>query len=129
MAVAVAVAAAAVVVLVMECAVCHAGTPTRPKRQHQHAPTKQLQGGITKIADANSTIADPEVDPMAHAAGDKPPPAFDEFAGNMFCRHGVKLANCSGVNPCVGHKCFPVRPPPPLFAVHGVPPLLLPPAA
>ncbi|KAI8471028.1 MAG: hypothetical protein J3K34DRAFT_418795 [Monoraphidium minutum] len=65
---------------------------------------KALQGSLKDIADTNSTA-----NGTAAAAAPTAPagPTFTEFASNILCANGLKLANCSGNNPCKGHRCGP----------------------
>jgi hypothetical protein len=66
---------------------------------------KALQGSITAIANpAAPELQNATAAPDANATAAAKP--FDEYAGGLFCGEGIKLANCSGVNPCWGHKCM-----------------------
>ncbi|GBF91701.1 hypothetical protein Rsub_04005 [Raphidocelis subcapitata] len=70
---------------------------------------KALQGSITQLGGLNDTaLAGVASNATGSSADDADKrPSFDQFAGNLLCNNGLKLANCSGVNPCHGKKCFP----------------------
>jgi hypothetical protein len=61
--------------------------------------------GTAANATVNGTAANGTANATAAAAPAEARLPFNEYAGNMFCGEGIKLANCSGVNPCWGHKC------------------------
>ncbi len=83
-------------------------TPATASPSSPPSPQKQLQGSITEITtddDGNSTTPGAaETDPTAPPAKNM---TFDAWAGNMLCKNGLKLANCSGINPCSGKRCYP----------------------